>query len=159
MEFAIEVMNSRLAPEVVVNWCERKMTVKTCASASLPTTPERRSSLGKSSLAKSSFRQQTVANASGAMRIRNIGMLLNPSPCQFAATAQHHGVIRRAHDLFAALVCFLGGSEIKAGLVDDNVRRPNEGNPSRRRCSSQIVDRRDRQISRPFVAPGCAKPA
>src|ERR1700751_3061339 len=59
-----------------------------------------------SSKSMSSFRRQTVANASGAMRIRNIGMLLNPSPCQFAATAQHHAVIRRAHDLFAALVCF-----------------------------------------------------
>jgi hypothetical protein len=33
---------------------------------------------------KSSLRQQTVANASVAMRIRNIGMLLNPSPCQIA---------------------------------------------------------------------------
>jgi hypothetical protein len=43
---------------------------------------------------KSSLRQQTVANASGAMRIRNIGMLLNPSPCQIVNAAQHDGVIR-----------------------------------------------------------------
>jgi hypothetical protein len=33
---------------------------------------------------KSSLRQETVANVSAAMRIRNIGMLLNPSPCQIA---------------------------------------------------------------------------
>src|SRR5262249_57580132 len=50
------------------------------------------------------------------MRIRNIGMLLNPSPCQFAAAVQHDAVIRRAHDLFAALVCFLGGSESRRVL-------------------------------------------
>src|SRR5262249_61710105 len=50
------------------------------------------------------------------MRIRNIGMLLNPSPCQFAAAVQHDTVIRRAHDLFAALVCFLGGSESRRVL-------------------------------------------
>jgi hypothetical protein len=43
---------------------------------------------------KSSLRQQTVANVSAAMRIRNIGMLLNPSPCQIADAAQHDGVIR-----------------------------------------------------------------
>src|SRR6516162_3268584 len=80
-------------------------------------------------------RQQSVANASGAMRIRNIGMLLNPSPCQFADTAQDEDVILRAHELFAALARFPGGSEPKKGLVDENVRRPNEGNPSRRRRS------------------------
>jgi hypothetical protein len=43
---------------------------------------------------KSSLRQQTVANVSGAMRIRNISMLLNPSPCQIVDAAQHDGVIR-----------------------------------------------------------------
>jgi hypothetical protein len=43
---------------------------------------------------KSSLRQQTVANVSAAMRIRNIGMLLNPSPCQIVDVTQHHGVIR-----------------------------------------------------------------
>jgi hypothetical protein len=47
---------------------------------------------------KFSLRQQTVAKVSGAMRIRNIGMLLNPSPCQIVDAAQHHGVIReRTH--------------------------------------------------------------
>jgi hypothetical protein len=38
-------------------------------------------------------------------------MLLNPLPCQLAATAQDDVVIRRAHDSFAALARFLGGSE------------------------------------------------
>jgi hypothetical protein len=50
-------------------------------------------------LNKSSLRQQTVANASAAMRIRNMGMLLNPSPCQFAAAAQHDDMIRSGADL------------------------------------------------------------
>jgi hypothetical protein len=58
---------------------------------------------------KSSLRQQTVANVSGAMRIRNIGMLLNPSPCQIVDAAQHDGVIRER--TFAALARFQGGSE------------------------------------------------
>jgi hypothetical protein len=60
---------------------------------------------------KSSLRQQTVANVSAAMRIRNIGMLLNPSPCQIADAAQHDGVIRECINHYAALARFQGGSE------------------------------------------------
>src|SRR6516164_3763901 len=99
---------------VVVGWLE-------AASATLPKSAKRNTSFCKFclhnfSLHMSSQRQHTAANASRAMRIRNIGMLLNPSPCQFAAAVQHDHVIRRAHDLFAALACFLGGSNSRRVL-------------------------------------------
>src|SRR6516164_10723349 len=111
---------------VVVGWLKAE-----AASATLPKSAKRNTSFCKFglckfwlhnfslhnfSLHKSSQRQQTAANASRAMRIRNIGMLLNPSPCQFAAAVQHDHVIRRAHDLFAALACFLGGSNSRRVL-------------------------------------------
>jgi hypothetical protein len=39
-------------------------------------------------------RKCVAGNAYAAMRIRNIGMMLNPSPCQTAASAQHDAAIR-----------------------------------------------------------------
>jgi hypothetical protein len=39
-------------------------------------------------------RKCVASNAYAAMRIRNIGMMLNPSPCQTPASAQHDAAIR-----------------------------------------------------------------
>ena len=103
------------------------------------------------------------------MHIRNVGMSLNPSPCQTFAPTQHDTVDcartraeafvcwRRKHSRRVLSATCQGNASSK--LTRRTVRRPNAGSSSRRRRDPQIVDRRDRQISRPCAASRSREPA